>query len=232
MKDKYLKTSFNKKKSNKKESPPKRKIIIAILLIIFAFSGSFLIYYIMQISLNTNTPMVVVISESMRPNLLEGDLLFLKGIDPAMIKNGTSEGKEGDIIVFDARELPGWMAPPSEPIVHRVIAKKYDSGWFFLTKGDANPSHDRSWVPESRVIGIVVGRIPYIGWIKILLTESGLLVPLLVAVSGLLIISIVWDLVKNQNKEERKDQLLFVKNIKSKELIEEIEFDFTKEDES
>ena len=97
---KYLKTSIDKKKLKKKESSPKRKIIISIVLIAFAFSGSFLIYYILQISLNTKTPMVVVVSGSMKPNLLEGDLLFLKGKDPATIKNGTAEGKEGDCLLY------------------------------------------------------------------------------------------------------------------------------------
>jgi len=233
MEQKYLKTSFDKKKLKKKEHSHKRKIVVAILLIVFAFSGSFLIYFIMQLSLNTNTPMVVVVSGSMEPNLYRGDLLFLKGIDPANIKNGTAEGKEGDIIVFDARGLPGWTTAPSEPIVHRVIAKRYDSGWFFFTKGDANPSHDGGWVPESRVIGIVVGRIPYIGWVKILLTDSGLLVPLLVIVSALLIISIVWDIIKGDDEKgngKRNDKFIFAKETNKDSEIEEIEFDFTKKD--
>ncbi|MCK4381635.1 MAG: signal peptidase I, partial [Candidatus Lokiarchaeota archaeon] len=139
--------AFNKKKLKKKEESSKKKIIIGVVLIIFAFSGSFLIYFIMQIALNTNTPMVVVVSGSMEPNLLRGDLLFLKGKNPATIKSGTIEGKEGDIIVFDARTLPDWINPPGDPIVHRVIDKTYDNGWLFRTKGDANPTPDGGWVP-------------------------------------------------------------------------------------
>ena len=91
----YLPKTFNDKKLKKKEKSSKKKIIIAIVLIIFAFSGFFLIYFIMQIALNTNTPMVVVVSGSMEPNLLRGDLLFLKGKDPATIKDGTIEEKRG-----------------------------------------------------------------------------------------------------------------------------------------
>ncbi|MFX1501394.1 MAG: signal peptidase I, partial [Promethearchaeota archaeon] len=141
-----LRTVFNDRISKKKGVGAKRKIIIAVVLIFFAFSGSFLIYFIMQITLNTSNPMVVVVSGSMEPNLLKGDLLFLKGKDPATIKSGTIEGKEGDIIVFDARNLPGWIKPPNDPIVHRVIDKYNDSGLFFRTKGDANPSPDPGWV--------------------------------------------------------------------------------------
>jgi len=231
----YLPKGFNDKKLKKKEQTSKRKIIIGVVLIFFAFSGSFLIYFIMQITLNTNTPMVVVVSGSMEPKLLRGDLLFLKGKDPATIKNGTIEGKEGNIIVFDARTVPDWINPPSEPIVHRVIDKKYDNGWFFRTKGDANPIPDNGWVPDTSILGVVCGRIPYVGWIKILLTDSGLLIPLLVIVSALLIISIIWDIVKKEDvevkgKKKGEQRLIFNPKAKDKESVREIEMDYTKYD--
>lgn len=231
MNKEYLKTGNDKKKLKKTHSTPKRKIIIAVILIVFAFSGSFLIYFILQITLNTQTPMVVVVSGSMEPTLLKGDLLFLQGKDPAQIKNGTIIGKEGDIIVFDARNLPGWTHPPNDPIVHRVVDKWYDGGWFFQTKGDANFVVDEAPVPESRILGVVVGRIPYIGWIKILLTDSGLLIPLLVIVSALLIISIIWDIVKKdddgRDKKKGEEELIYTPEAKNNISVREIEFDYT-----
>ncbi len=227
----YLKTGSNKKKSKDKQSTSKRKVIIAVILIIFAFSGSFLIYFILQISLNTNTPMVVVISGSMEPTILKGDLLFVQGKDPAQIKNGTIVGKEGDVIVFDAWNLPGWFNPPRDPVVHRVVDKWYDGGWYFLTKGDANPTVDDGPVPENRVLGVVVGRIPYIGWIKILLTDSGLLIPLLVIVSALLIISIIWDIFKKdddgEEKKKGKNKLTYNQKSINDKSVKEIEIDYT-----
>lgn len=210
---------------HEKEASLKRKIIVTVILLGLAFSGAFLIYYIMQIALNTESPMVVVVSGSMEPKLSRGDLLFLKGKDAENIRNGTIEGKEGDIIVFDARGL--WITAPSDPIVHRVVDKKYDNGWFFLTKGDANTSPDAEWVPETRILGVVVGMIPYIGWVKIVLTDSGLLIPLLVIVSFLLVISIIWDLF---NKEEDKEEEDIKKKIYDEANIKkEIELDYTKE---
>ncbi len=232
MEKEILKTGSNKKKSKETQSTSKRKIIIAVILIVFAFSGSFLIYFILQISLNTNTPMVVVVSGSMEPTLLKGDLLFVQGKDPAQIKNGTIEGKEGDIIVFDAWNLDGWIDPPRDPIVHRVVDKWYDGGWFFLTKGDANPVGDNVPVPENRVLGVVVGRIPFIGWVKIILADSGLLIPLLVIVSALLIISIIWDIVKKddngRDKKKGEKKLIYDPKTKDDESVREIEFDYTK----
>ena len=194
-----------------KKPIPHKKIIIAVVMIVIAFFGSFLVYFILQISLNTESPIVVVISGSMEPTINKGDLLFVMGTDPEDIKNGTAVDQDGDVIVFDARGL--WFNAPQEPIVHRVIGK-YQIGdvWYFRTKGDANLLQDQAPVPESRVIGVVVGGIPYIGWVKIFLTESGLLIPLLVIISALLIISIIRDIIKgddedqdNKNKEGLKD---------------------------
>ena len=210
----------------KQEKKPslKRKIIVTVILLVAAFSGAFIIYFIMQVALNTNTPMVVVVSGSMEPNLHKGDLLFLRGTDAENIKSGTIEGKEGDIIVFDANGL--WPHAPADPIVHRVIDKKDDNGWLFLTKGDANTSPDPTWVPAYRILGVVVGRIPYIGWVKITLTDSNLLVPLLVIVSILLVVSVVWDIVKKDEDETKSDDKKKIYN--EKEVKEEIEIDFTK----
>ena len=208
-----------------KEHSTKRKVIVTVILLSMAFSGAFLIYYAMTVALNTNTPMVVVISDSMEPNIYKGDLLFLRGVDPETIRNGSVEGKEGDVIVFDARGLPNWDAP-SDPIVHRVIAKKNDNGWFFLTKGDNNINHDPAWVPETHVIGVVVGKIPFVGWIKIILTDSGLLIPLLVIVSILLVASIIWDIVKkDQGKTDENAKKMIYDEKKIKKVIT---FDFTK----
>ena len=190
--------------SEKVKKPiPHKKIIIAVALIAVAFFGSFFVYFILQVSLNTETPIVVVISGSMEPTIHKGDLLFVAGKDAKDIRNGTAEDKNGDIIVFDARGL--WAGAPQEPIVHRVIDKYNISDvWYFRTKGDANYYPDAAPVPESNVIGVVVGDIPYIGWVKIFLEESGMLIPLLVLVSALLVISIVMDIIKKEDKKEDK----------------------------
>jgi signal peptidase len=191
-----------------KKSSSKKKIIIAIILISVAFFGSFLLYFILQIALNTETPIVVVVSGSMKPTLNEGDLLFVRGINPADIRNGTVEDMNGDIIVFDAHGV--WTNPPNEPIVHRVVDKKFEDGiWQFQTKGDNNEYIDEPgnpvWVPSYKIYGVVCGKIPYIGWIKIILADSGLLIPLLIIISVLLIISIIRDVTKEDVEEEKKE---------------------------
>ncbi|MFX0019331.1 MAG: signal peptidase I [Promethearchaeota archaeon] len=193
-----------------KKTISKKKVIIAVVMIFVAFFGSFLIYFILQVALNTETPIVVVVSGSMKPTLNEGDLLFVRGINPAEIKNGTAEDKDGDIIVFDAHGV--WLSPPDEPVVHRVVNKTYSAGhWYFQTKGDndvTNPHVDGYpfpyWVPDYKIYGVVRGRIPWIGWIKIVLADSGLLIPLLIIISVVLIISIIRDALKEDDEKEKK----------------------------
>ena len=185
-----------------KKSVSRKKIIIAVVMISIAFFGSFLVYFILQVSFNTETPIVVVVSGSMEPQIHKGDLLFVMGIDAEDIKNGTAEDKDGDIIVFNAQ----WPSAPIEPIVHRVI-NKYLVGdkWYFETQGDANLIPDQAPTSEDNIIGVVVGGIPYIGWVKIFLTDSGLLIPLLIVISALLIISIVRDIYKGDDDDDDDD---------------------------
>ena len=55
-----------KNASEKVKKPiPHKKVIVAVVLIITAFFGSYLVYFILQVSLNTESPIVVVISGSM-----------------------------------------------------------------------------------------------------------------------------------------------------------------------
>lgn len=61
-------------------------------------------------------------------------------------------------------------------------------------------------MPEDRILGVVCGKIPAVGWIKIFLTDSGLLIPLLVILSVLLIISIIWDIIKGEEEEEKEEK--------------------------
>lgn len=205
MQRKY-KINLKRKPKDTKEPVSKKKIIISVFCILFAFFGSFIIYFILQITLNTETPMVVVISNSMSPQINKGDLLFVQGRDPEDIK-------VGDIIVFDAHDL--WSGAPDEPIVHRVIEiDEKDGKLYFVTKGDANEYKDDKPVPEDHVIGVVIGKIPYIGWIKIVLSDSGLLIPVLIILAVPLIVSILWDIIKGEEQEQEKKKIEKAKNLK------------------
>lgn len=212
------KESESKKKNARWKKEGIKTISIIIIILVITFGG----FFILKVILNTQMPIVVVTSESMTPTIKTGDLLFVRGISPENIKNGTHEDKLGNIIIYDS--YPFWHSDPNyDPIVHRVIGKYFnisEGKWYFKAQGDANsspdPPHSVDYpIPEDNIIGIVVGKIPYIGYVKIWLADTGLAVPLIVFLALLLIISIVWD-ITHPEEEEEKDQ---------KEIEEKRDFD-------
>ena len=196
---------------DKKKSKIKKKDIIEIAIFVAVlFTVTFGTYFIMRAALHTKTPMVVVISGSMEPTIYRGDLLFIKGVDPETIEVGSHEDRTGDIIVFEAN----WSTS-GEPIVHRVIDRRLDNvngtlKWQFATWGDNNyqtdntTAHPERWAYEDDVIGIVVGKIRYVGFIKIWLSESGLAIPLIIILALCLAVSIAWDLTHPEKEEDEK----------------------------
>ncbi|MHA1293379.1 MAG: hypothetical protein ACTSQJ_12010, partial [Promethearchaeota archaeon] len=122
-----------------------------------------------------------------------------------------------------------WHRDPGDPVVHRVVNKSYnkeDNKWYFWTKGDNNEKIDEAPVPDDKILGVVRGRIQYIGYIKIWLTDSGLFIPLIVIISTLLIISIIYDIIKEEeeeNDDKRKKKEKKVKSIQKKRFDNRVE---------
>lgn len=99
-----------------------RQNITQFVLASYTLIGSYMIWKIIGLLLNNDTPIVCVLSESMEPGFKRGDVLFIK----------PQEYKVGDISVYQ-------IYKDTIPIVHRVIKK---DGKFILTKGDNNNIDD------------------------------------------------------------------------------------------
>ncbi len=211
---KKRKTWKIKTKKKTIEIPVKEVVEIAIFIVAL-FTLTFGTYWILQASLKTKTPMVVVSSGSMTGTYNEGDMLFIRGdVDPVEIEVGSHVLRTGDVIVFEA----DW-SNTGDPIVHRVVDAQYltsEGIWIFRTWGDANlnadqPEEDtnptRPWVREDEIVGKVVGRIPWIGWVKLFLTRNGLAIPLIIILAFTLVIFIAWDLAHPEKEEDKKKKL-------------------------
>ena len=123
-------------------------------------------YNALGFALNTNDPIVTVVSHSMLPALNRGDMLFLKGIPFEDLAAGEEHAK-GDIIVYicEAENCPG-----EKLIVHRLY-KKLDDGKF-QTWGDNNPRPD-PWIAQKEWIsGKVIGRVPLVGYPRLWLSSA------------------------------------------------------------
>ncbi|CAL5020355.1 unnamed protein product [Urochloa decumbens] len=136
------------------------------------------------VSLGTESPLVVVLSESMEPGFKRGDILFLHmNKDPV---------RAGEIVVFnvDGRDIP---------IVHRVIKvhERHDTAEAdILTKGDNNPRDDRLlyahgqlWLQQQHIVGRAIGYLPYAGWLTIAMTEKPVFKYVLIGALGLLVVA-------------------------------------------
>ncbi len=134
---------------------------------LYIFLGVFLAFAINMVlghALSTDMPVVAVESNSMVPTFYQGDILIIQGVrNPEDYRKLL---KVGDIIVFsvEGREVP---------IVHRI--KQINPDGSFQTKGDAacetcQHPFEKHIEPE-QIHGKVIMIIPYLGWVKIGVTE-------------------------------------------------------------
>ncbi|KAI9243482.1 MGC131207 protein-like protein [Phascolomyces articulosus] len=161
-----------------------RQVALQVLNILTIVSTALMIWKGLALTLNTESPIVVVLSGSMRPGFDRGDLLLLSlpENDPVDIN---------DICVF---KLPG----RDVPIVHRVIKLHDDATTgkqMLLTKGDNNSRDDRGlydykqmWIHREHVVGKVKGFVPYVGMLTILMNDYPWLKFALLGVIGLFVL--------------------------------------------
>lgn len=148
-----------------------------------------------------------------------GDIIVIQKINP---KDLSANYPNSDIIVY---ENP--TNPTSTPIVHRIVATyKVNGTIYFQTKGDGNgdkwpavPSTQEYdsrtlWstgqgVPQDLVIGKVVMRIPYFGWVTLFLRNNPWGLPVII---GLILLLVVLEFVipivrgkKGKTEEEQKN---------------------------
>ncbi len=92
-----------------------------------------------------------IISPSMEPAYGVGDLIYVKEVDPATIK-------EGDVITFLMNE---------DLVVgtHRVVRVDAENRRFY-TKGDANDVEDQEPVHFNNVIGVPAFSVPKLGYVS------------------------------------------------------------------
>ncbi|KAG0347611.1 Signal peptidase complex catalytic subunit S11C [Podila humilis] len=148
-----------------------RQILTNSLNVLMMLFGVFMSYKAWGLYTNCESPLVVVLSESMEPAFARGDILFLS--------NPRKPINVGEICVF---KIPGREIP----IVHRII-DRHDNGevegQLLLTKGDNNNVDDRAlyqelhrnrgmmWVEPKEIVGRVQGFLPYLGMFTIFMTD-------------------------------------------------------------
>ncbi len=123
-----------------------------------------------------------------------GDIIIVQGVNPADLK---ANYPNSDIIVYHE---PGDL---NTLIVHRIVSKQEINGvWYFQTKGDGNgqqwpatpspdqydshtiwnsPQYSNTGIPQNYVVGKVVMRIPWFGWVTIFVKDNPWGLPIILA---------------------------------------------------
>ena len=206
------------------------KTIISIVLVVGLVFGFF---FGLGFVLNANTPVMVVESGSMcvpynsacdgwlsvthvfDQTLHKGDIIIIQGVDPQELN---TDYPNSDIIVY---KNPAKLE--DTPIVHRIVTSYNENGiLYFQTKGDGNgepwpapvnsSEYDSVWqngkgVPEDLVEGKVILRIPYFGWITLILQQNTWGIPLVVAlILVLIVIEFIIPEVKNKTKRRNESK--------------------------
>lgn len=102
---------------------------------------------------------LAVASNSMIPTFKRGDSVLIRKLE----NNEKSELKVGDMIA---------VRHDGKIVVHRINIKDSDaSGYYYITKGDANNTNDAYHVYESDIIGKIENHFAYIGYPSLWITE-------------------------------------------------------------
>jgi signal peptidase len=139
-------------------SGTKGTLIYIFLGVFFAFA----INVVLGQALSSDMPVVAVESNSMVPTFCQGDILIIQGARNTSDYN--SMLRVGDVIVFSAQGR-------DVPIVHRITTINPDGS--FQTQGDANTVQHlfEKHIDPQQIHGKVVMIVPYLGWVKIGVTE-------------------------------------------------------------
>ena len=100
-----------------------------------------------------------IASDSMYPALKKGDAVFIEKVD----SKNRDKLKKGDIVAF---EEDGHI------ITHRILAiTEEEENTYIITKGDNNSTKDVTKKTKDDIIGIVIFKIPLIGYPSVEISE-------------------------------------------------------------
>lgn len=128
----------------------------------------------------------IVLSGSMEPSIMTGDMVFVKETDPDSLK-------VGDVIAYKSG---------SSVVTHRIVEVKSENGETrYVTQGDANNAADQSLVKPADVEGIYQRRVAGAGNLAMFMqTTTGMILFVVCP----LVLFVLWDVIRRQ-LESRKE---------------------------
>jgi len=141
---------------------------------------------------------LIVLTDSMYPEIESGDLIINKTVDPEAVQ-------VGDVISFFDPAGNGTTI-----VTHRVVEVVEENGAkMFRTRGDNNNTEDRLLVGAQDIVGTYRSRIPGAGSIALFMqTTTGLIVCVVMPILLIVGYDIIRRRIYEKNKKEDTDALL------------------------
>lgn len=134
---------------------------------------------------------LIVLTDSMTPEIQSGDLIICHTVDSADVK-------VGDVISFYDPDGNGQSV-----VTHRVVevSTGADGAPEWTTKGDANNTNDQAKVPASKLVGAYQWRIPGLGNVAMFMqTTQGLIVCVVLPI----VLLIGYDVLRRRRYEKQR----------------------------
>lgn len=128
----------------------------------------------------------IVLSGSMEPGIMTGDMVLVKNTDAGNLQ-------AGDVIAYKSGEAV---------ITHRIIDVTTENGEVrYVTQGDANDSADQTTVRPTDVEGVYQTRIPGMGNAAMFMqTTTGMIIFVVCP----LLLFIVWDIIRRKLQGQKE----------------------------
>ncbi|XP_017255820.1 uncharacterized protein LOC108225465 isoform X1 [Daucus carota subsp. sativus] len=154
------------------KSIPTRQSFTQAITLGLIVTSALIIWKALMCITGSESPVVVVLSESMEPAFQRGDILFLSMSEEPI--------RAGEIVVFKVK-----------------VHERQDGGEeCVVTKGDNNREDDRVlyppgqlWLRRNDIMGRAAGFLPYVGWVTIIMTEKPVIKYILIGALGFLVIT-------------------------------------------
>lgn len=143
-------------------------------------------------SVGSRVPMIVL-TDSMYPEIESGDLIICK-------RKAPEEVKVGDIICFFDPAGNG-----TSTVTHRVVEITTDEngGLAWVTKGDANNAEDQAKVPADQLVGVYSIRIAGVGNVAMFMqTTQGLIICVICPI----ILFVSYDIIRRRLYEKKNQE--------------------------
>lgn len=140
------------------------------MIVSFILIGVFILFGLLYGPMLFGYSAYSIVSRSMEPEYSMGVLIYEKSVPFEQLK-------KGDIVSFYIDDIE-----QKDVVTHMLVEKNEEERWV-RTKGIANQIEDLGKISANQILGKVMGKIPYLGYVNLFFqTKAGFIVQIFIPV--------------------------------------------------